>query len=172
MTPNPWVLLGALAAFVASVTGAFFYGQNVGAEDERVEWQARENVEITAANRKILDLTEAARAQESLHAIELNAISTKYQEDLQNEKATRDRVVADLRNGSRVLRIPVTRTVETCGGEAGTASASTSGRDGEARADIHPAAAEFLVGLASEADAVVRQLAACQAMILQDRRMQ
>ena len=172
MIPNPWVLLGALAAFVASVTGAFFYGQNVGAEDERVEWQGRENVELTAANRKILDLTEAARARESFHAIELNAISTKLQEDLQNEKAAADRVISDLRNGSRVLRIPITRTVETCGGEAGTAPASTSGRDGEARADVHPAAAEFLVGLASEADAIVRQLAACQAVILQDRRMQ
>lgn len=166
---NPWLLLGALAAFVASVTGAFFYGQNVGAEDERVEWQQRENVELTAANKRIIELTETARAQESEHAVELHAISAKYQEDLQNEKAAADRVISDLRNGSRVLRIPVTRTVETCGGEAGTAPASTSGRDGEARADVHPAAAEFLVGLASEADAVVRQLQACQRVIMQDR---
>lgn len=169
MIPNPWLILGVVLAFVVSVTGAFFYGQNVGAEGERVEWQTRENVELAAANKKILDLTDAARARESLDAVRLASISAKYQEDLLNEKATHDRVVSDLRNGSRVLRIPVAGTSQTCGGETGAAPTAALRRDGQATAELSREASEFLVGLASEADAVVRQLAACQAVILQDR---
>lgn len=174
---NPWLLLGALAAFVASVTGAFFYGQNVGAEDERAEWQDRENVELSAANKRIIELTETARAQESEHAVELHAISAKYQEDLQNEKIKSDAVVSDVRAGIIRLRDPGSTASRACGGEAGKAAASASGRDGEAGGELPSTgdgilsveAAEFIVRIASEADDIVRQLSACQKVIETDR---
>lgn len=169
MIPNPWVILGLVGAWLLSAGGAYWYGTNVGAEDERVAWQARSNTELNAANHRIIELTETIRAKESEHTVQLASISARYQEELQNEKATADLVISELRAGTRKLRIPVASSGKARGSEAGAASAAPGGRDGETRADLSPEIAESLVGLASEADTVVRQLQACQAIIMQDR---
>lgn len=168
---NPWLLLAVVIVFGASNAGSYWYGTNVGAEGERVEWQKRENQELAAANKRIVDLTETVRAKESMHAVELANISAQYQKELQDEKSKADRVIADVRAGARKLRIPVASTYQACGsGEAGKAPAAPFRRDGEARAELSASASSFLIGLANEADQVVRQLTACQAIIMQDRK--
>lgn len=166
---NPWVILCVVLAWGATTGGAYWYGNNVGKDSERVVWQGKQSKELQAANAKIIDLTEKARAQESLHAVELAGISAKYQEALQNEKSKSDRVIADVRAGTRKLRIPIAGPIQTCGSSSSQAPAAAERRDGEARAELSGSSSDFLIGLASEADAIVRQLTACQAVILQDR---
>lgn len=51
-----------------------------------------------------------------------------------------------------------------------TVGPGISGRDGGAGAYLSTETAEFLLGLTGEADAVVRQLKACQAVAREDRR--
>lgn len=165
---NPWVWLIAAGVFVSSCLGCYWYGNSVGKDAERVEWQQKETKELAEANRKILDLTEEARAKESLHSVRLASISAQYQEDLQNVKVKAARVISDVRSNAVKLRIPVTQ--EACRSETSPTTATPIGRDGETRAELSDEAAEFLIGLASEADEVVKQLQACQAVILQDRK--
>lgn len=163
-----WLLLGAL------VVAIFAHGHHqfgLGEKLERAKWVARENTELLAANAKIKSLKDKYRQQEQDAATAIAVISSQYQRELNHVKTDKDRVIADLRVGAYRLRIPVASPLNTCGSLAAYAAPATGGRDGEARAELSGAAAEFLVGLASEADEVVHQLDACQAVLKADRAM-
>lgn len=169
-------LLG-LAATAALLTLLYFYGNHQfsqGEEAEKSRWLARENIQLRAANEEISQLNTQAREQERQHAEAMAHISTQFQEQLHHVKSAKDSVIADLRAGAVRLRIPVTSASASaaCGGIPAEAFASAAGRDGETRAELSAEAAEFLVGLASEADEVTQQLSACQALLQADREVQ
>jgi hypothetical protein len=172
----PWAkLLGAVLLVAAIVAAIYAYGQQqfgLGEKAERTAWLARENTALTKANARIKELEDQARAKEREHAQDMAAASAKYQEDLKHEKAAKDRAVADLRSGALRLRIPVACPDGAGGSGIATPGPGTVGRDGETRAELSVQASEFLVGLASEADEVVHQLTACQAVVIADRKQQ
>lgn len=173
MTIPAWVK-GLLALLViAAITFAIYtYGQQqfgLGEEAEKAKWLTRENAALVEANAKIKTLEEKYRKQEHWHAEQLAAVSTKYQEELKHAKAEKERVITGLRLGDIRLRIPVARTFASGGNSTTAALACTTGRDGQARCELSPAAAEFLVEFASECDENTRQLGAAQAVIIQDR---
>lgn len=172
----PWVKLLAAMVLVGVVVWAFYaYGQQqfgLGEKAERSAWLARENTSLTKANTRIKELEEQARTKEREHAQNMAAVSAHYQKDLSHEKAAKDRAIADLRSGALRLRIPLAQPACTDGADGSGAPApgtSTVGRDGGTPAELSTEASEFLVGLANEADEVVRQLTACQAVITADR---
>ncbi len=166
----------ALAAVaLAALVGLAIYGYGRwqyarGEQAERAAWQQRENAELTAANARIVELSAAYRAREQQHAADLASASATYQESLQHEKATHDRTLVDLRSGALRLRVPLARRQTAAGERAAEAGAGAGRCDGETHAELSVAASEFLVGLASEADEVVHQLAACQAVVTADRK--
>jgi hypothetical protein len=176
MSPIPiWLKWLAALLLIAAVLGIVYaYGQQqfgLGEKAERGTWLARENGQLVTANAKLKSLEEQYRTQEHDHAAALASISSQYQKELAHVKADKDRVIASLRDGSMRLRIPVAATVSANGGIASEVTPATTGRDGETRAELSVAAAEFLVGLASEADEVAKQLGACQAVINADRNI-
>jgi len=164
--------LAALLLVMAAVYAIYAYGQQqfgLGEKAERAAWLARETTELRSANAKIKSLEEKYRQQERDAADAIAVISSQYQKDLNHVKTEKDRVIAGLRGGAFRLRIPVAASVQACGGAASEAPASTGGRDGDARAELSIEASEFLVGLASEADEVTKQLGRCQDIIKADR---
>lgn len=171
----PWVKLLAILLLAGLLVGAFYsYGQQqfgLGETAERSKWLERENAELVAANAKIKDLEEKYRQQERDADIAIAFISSQYEKELIRVKADKDHTIAGLRDGSVRLCIPVTGTCSPGGGKASAAAVGTGTRDGGARAELSVPAAEFLVGLTSEADEVVKQLGACQAVIEEDRKM-
>jgi len=169
------VLLALAALLAAGALGAGAY--RAGMNAERNAWLARDNAQLRSANARIAQLQAQARAQEQAHGTAMAAAAAQFKKDLHDVRTQKDGVIADLRSGRLRLRIPVVPTSAACGaGGAGGASteagAGAAGGDGEARAELSGAAAEFLVSLASEADAVVRQLSACQAVVAADRELQ
>jgi hypothetical protein len=162
------LLVAAIAASIKSY-GSHRYDQ--GKLAELTVWQQRENDELAWANARIVAQEAAARAQEQHNAQQLAAASQTYQESLQHEKATHDRTVADLRTGALRLRIELARRQTADGGSAAGSTPGPGRCDGETRAELSTAAAEFLVGLAAEADTVVHQLTACQAVVIADRQI-
>lgn len=169
----PWVKVLAILLLSALLIGAFyFYGDQqfgLGEKAERSKWLERENAELVAANSKIKTLEDKYRQQEQDAATAIAVISSQYEKELHRVKTDKDRTIAGLRDGSVRLRIPVASAFNTSGGEAGATASGSGARDGGARAELSGAAAEFLVGLASEADEVVKQLGACQAVVNADR---
>lgn len=170
MITNPWILLGATLAFLAALTGSYLKGHSNGVDHERGVWVQKENKALADANKRILDLNEQARAQESLNAVKLNTISSNYQQELKTHDLEKDRIIADIKSHTLILRDPGIST-QGSGSEASAASASSSGCDGGKESGLSATTGEFLVSLASEADAVVKQLSACQQVVIEDRKL-
>lgn len=167
------LFFGVLLFVVACIGGIYAYGEQQfsrGEVAERARWQVRENEELAAANSTIIMLNRQARDRERKHAEDIALISAQYQEDLRRVELKKDRVIADLRSGAQRLRIPIATNQTACSGISTEAFASASRRDDAPRAELSEEAAEFLVGLASEADEVVHQLTACQQILLEDRK--
>ncbi|WP_416242773.1 lysis system i-spanin subunit Rz [Azospira sp. APE16] len=156
--------------------GAFYaYGQQqfgLGEKVERTAWLDRDNAALTKANDRIKELEDNYRAKEREHAQDMATALAKYQEDLKHEKAAKDRAIADIRSGDLRLRIPVACPEGAGGSTTAAPGPGAIGRDGETRAELSVQASEFLIGLASEADEVVLQLTACQAVVIADRKQQ
>ncbi|UXY16731.1 lysis protein [Chitiniphilus purpureus] len=155
-----WLLLAGLAAAL------FGYAWLRGAASVRDDWERADLQRNLQDARALATAHEQARRIERAAADREAAAERTYQESLTYEKARHDRLLADARRGALRLSVPV-RTIDAC--PMPDAAAGTGGRDGEARAELSDEAAGFLVGLAYEADTVVRQLAACQAIVESDR---
>ena len=172
------VLLNLLVwlIFAAIIGLAMYWGANrlieTGKTRQRLEQAQTENAAMAAANDRIVKLQSEVRQKEAVYAAAVNAIQTKFVKDLQHEKARHDSTVAALRSGALRLRIPVASCSQGGGSAVGTPGASAGGRDAAPRAELSEPAAEFLVGLASDADQVVHQLTACQAIVAADRAQQ
>jgi len=167
--------LSAMMIVAAVAAAVYGYGQQQfgrGETAEKARWLDRENKELAEANSKIKTLEEQYRAQEQLHAERLAEISGQYQKDLKHAKTEKDRIIAGLRGGTFRLRIPVADAYQAGGSGAAETASAASGRDGAARGELSPAAAEFLVGLAAECDEVAHQLAAAQRVIIESRETQ
>ncbi|MDH0048595.1 lysis system i-spanin subunit Rz [Comamonas terrigena] len=182
MNRTAWIGLAKLIAVGALVGLALAAFNNhgrqqyqAGRQDERNNWLQRDNEALRIANGRIATLQQEARDKERAHGQAMDGIAAQHQKDLKDARTEKDRVIADLRARNLRLRIPVVTTASAAcrGGGAGSeAGPSTGQRDGEATAELSDAAAEFLVGLASEADDVARQLSACQAVVIADRQQQ
>ena len=172
------VLLNLLVwlIFAAIIGLAMYWGANrlieTGKTRQRLEQAQTENAAMAAANDRIVKLQSEVRQKEAVYAAAVNAIQTKFVKDLQHEKARHDSTVAALRSGALRLRIPVACPDGAGGSGTAAPGPGTVGRDGETRAELSVQASEFLVGLASEADEVVHQLTACQAVVIADRKQQ
>lgn len=163
---NPWIIVGFLAALI----GSFFYGEHVGSAAQDAKWQARENTELKAANQKIIDLTQAARAQEAENAANQAAIAEAYEGKLQNVQNDKDKFVSDVRAGRIVLRIPTAAARNAGRGSTSAPNAAARKCDGPAQGELPREVTEFLFGEASRADAYTEQLTSCQAVVIEMQR--
>jgi hypothetical protein len=165
---NPYLILGVLVAWLASLVGVGFWQNRTGHAAERVVWEQRENSELTAANAKIHDLEEQYRTEERRRAQEVADISTKYEKERTDAAAQKARDIAAARAGALRLRIPA--ACESPGGsDAGKAAAGAGERDGGATTQLPREITANLFGLADDCDVVARQLGAAQRVIRSDR---
>ena len=168
---NPYVIIGLLVAWGASLFGVGWWQNDAGHVAERTTWQTRENGELRTANATIKALQEQARKDEQTHAAALAAVSTDYERKLSDANKQRAADAAALRAGTLRLRDPNPPGLRACGGLGAKVGPSPGGRDGAQGGELSEAAAGFLLGLASDADDVARQLAACQAVVVKDREL-
>ena len=171
MLTNPWLLLGVGLIWLASLVGVGVWQRSDGATTERTMWVERENAELVAANAKIVQLNAAARAQEVRHAESLAAISTGHQQEIKNAQAQANADRAAVRAGGLRLYDVAAPGLRACGSLSGAPGATAGGRDGPKGGELSGAAAEFLLELVNDADAVARQLAACQQVVRADREV-
>ena len=162
--------LGKYVAIAALVLSALFaaavhqrgigYEKGLAVGEKMLAEQAKANAAaVIALNRKY-------RAIEEANKREIDAIGASHAEKIKALQAQRDRDVRAARDGSIVLSIP-----STCGGssssETGTSSA---GSHAEARTELPRETTANLLSLANDADEVVNQLTACQAILTADRK--
>lgn len=129
--------------------------------DQRMLAQKEANDEAAAI------LNAKYRKSEQVHEAALAAVGEKYANDISTLKARSARDQSDARSGA--IRLSVA-TPSSHGSEAPKAGDPATVGDGEARTELSGEVAAFLLALANEADEVVLQLTACQAVITSDRQ--
>lgn len=153
------------AGFVLTVAafGAGYWRGDVAAtnRDAAMALQA----ERTAA-KKLEEVNTNVRAIEKKSAEEISSISTHYEQELRDVSIKQKNIVSGIRSGAVRLSIA---TSDRAANATCPIATTASERDGEARSRLSDEAAEFLTGLASEADSLANQLSACQAVIVSDR---
>lgn len=137
-----------------------------GGDAREATWLKREAATNADAVVRIKAAEERVRAAEARATQAQADIDAAYQRGLQENQNAKDAAVAELRAGRRLF---IGAQCPPAGNAVPGATAPARSGDGGARAELSEPAAEWLVGLASEADAVARQLAACQAVIRADR---
>ena len=171
MIANPYVILALLVAWLASTAGVGYWQRHDGAAQVMVACQRTQAAESARATVAIQAAQTAARAREQQYAAGLATISTTYQEALTHAQTQHTADLAAIRSGALRLRVqyPAAAAVRPGDGSASTTAATAGGRDGSQGSDLPGSVAVDLLALADDADNIARQLAACQAVIVQDR---
>lgn len=164
--PWPWRALAVCLLCIASG----LVGWWDGATHEGVRALQRDNAALRETEQTVTRLQQAARETERRHAQAMADVSSDYQRRIDEAHQLRaaDRVA--LRTGALRLRDPGTPGAGG-GSAAGSPGAGSPGRDGGTAGELSRQAAEFLLELASDADDVARQLAACQRIVREDRHL-
>jgi prophage endopeptidase len=166
---NPYIIIALLVVWLGSVAGVGAWQNNAGHTAERLTWEKRANVELSTANSKIKALEDAYRLREQMHAVEISSIDTQYTKELQDAKTVTDALIVRARNGDLRLHDPYATANAGCGNTLPEATTSTGQRDGETRSELPKPTTEFLLAEAGRADEVVKQLDACQQVMIEDR---
>lgn len=166
---NPWLILGALAAWLASLWAVGAWQRDEGRTAERAAWEARDNETLRKANGEIKRLTDDARDAERRRVDEMTVLSINYSKGFRDAEADRRRDVAAARDGALRLRIPAA-ACDAGGSAPAAAGPAAPGGDGAEGIELPGATAADLLDLAHDADQVADQLRACQAVVLNDRK--
>lgn len=169
MIPNPWLIVGLLVAWIASIVAVGGWQHDAGVTAERARNQGVQIADLKVANAKIKALEEAARANEAKHATEVAAIGAAHEADIETRRVQAEHDVAAVRAGALRLRDPGAKPA-ACPGAVPSAAPAASVGDGPAPGELSRELDEFLVSEANRADAVAIQLGACQAVVLSDRK--
>lgn len=162
MTATIVRLCGGLLLMLALLGAGYWWGDDAATNRDQAQALDAERT----ASKKLAEANARVRATEQKSAQDLAAISATYQKGLSDVVSTHKDLVARIRSGAVRLSVPARANPA---GAAVASAAGASGRDGETRCQLSDTAAEFLTGLASEADGVAQQLTACQAIVTADR---
>lgn len=163
---NQYVAFAIGFALVAS--HAIVY--DAGKTAERNTWLDKESAELASANSAIESLESEIKEAHWAAEERLGAIAEQYEKEKQSEIEKRDRRIAELRTANFRLRDPGSKN--TNGHQADGVTGSPSKCDGQEGGQLSNEASEFLLRITGEADEVVHQLTACQAVVLSDRNVE
>lgn len=165
----PWVKIAAVTLAAAALFGAGMLLEATIKEGEIANLKLAHETAVAEAEAARNVALERARATEQKAAEDLAALTAKYVEDQQHEKAITQRRIADLAAGNERLRV----AIEANSGNGGVPGTTTgaSGGDGQATATIaRPVAARFAQRYA-DYNEIVAQLDHAQAIIIKDREV-
>lgn len=171
LIPKPYLILGIIVILATSHFGALMFGRNIANNAAKARLQKETEaklVQMQSLMTENLRLSNEVRAKESAHASKLASVSKTYQEELQNVRFEKDKFMASVRAGTIKLHIPKSASSYTTLGQVNvTASRCDASTESELPRDV----TEFLYSEASRADEIVKQLTACQSVVLEDRKI-
>lgn len=151
---NPWCWLALIVWTGIVAAGAGSYAAGEARKQAELDEQKRTTAALQAQATENEQVMLRERALRNADHTEFN----KYFEDAEHEKAAATRLVADLRNDVKRLRVPIIRPVREETADAGGPTAAATGQEGYA--ELTPDAGAFLVGLLARGDEGIRKHAA------------
>ncbi len=166
--------IAAAFAVVAAFAAALWWIRDTGVQSEREHWQAKMATAKAEWQAELDKANAANRATERQSAKVIADVSTYFQTELKNVQAqkTADRDAVQ-RGGLRLFDPFFTSGQDTCRKLPGArdALAAAGGRDGETGSELSRPTAANLLDLANDANAIVKQLDAAQAVIIEYQRV-
>lgn len=170
--------LVAIAIVFGALFGAYRFGvhnEHLARVAEVAELQGEHGEEMRILDKAHTDALEVEFKRridaEAKHAEDMAAIDAQYTKEKTDAKNKSEAAIAAVRSGA--IRV---REQFTCAPNAGSPSGagnapstSTSVGDGIKGGGLRAEDAELVLRIADEADTVVRQLSACQAIVRRDR---
>lgn len=163
---KPYAYLAIALALVVSHAWAWRQGGMVN----DAAWTKRENADLLYANKRIKELVTEREKKQKAHDERIAELASEHQKEIQDAKAQRDRDIAAARAGALRLRIPTAIAGSDRSPSAEAIPAACVGNGGSP-GELPGEVASNLLEFAHDADEVARQLATCQAVILEDRRL-
>lgn len=170
MLPNPWVILGAVLVWLASLAAVGYWQHNAGVTSERVAWQGKQMKELADANAEIQRLNDAARKTEHDHALEINAIGVKDAKDREALEAQHRDDLARLRSGALRMRVAGACPKRPDPSPTPAPGPAPAGSDDSTTGELPGPTSLDLLQLALDADRNTLQLTSCQAVVDADRK--
>jgi prophage endopeptidase len=158
------------AIFVGVTVGAYIQGRADGTRVTKAEYLQRDLQASEEARIAERGIAARERAKEQDWQKRFVAASTDYQKRIAANETQRLADMAAVDARTLILRDP-NSAVQTCPDRTGEIAGSASGRDGGPGSELPPKTAQFLLSLAGEADSVVGQLTACQAILRSERQV-
>lgn len=152
---------------ILSLGALFAGGWYLGATLKQGEWDAAVVQQVEDLNRQIAEANAKVAAQEKQMAVNQAKVSAKYQKQLQEKEREKADAIASAE--SRGLWVNTTACQSTA--SVSDSTAPTTGHNGGEKARLPEKTSRDLISLLNEADKVVEQLTACQA-ILNDKQPQ
>lgn len=162
MNPALVKFCGAILIALALVGVGYWWGNDAATNRD----QAQDLVAERGAAKALAAANVSVRGTEQKSILDMNTASTIYQKGSSDVIKNQKTVMADVRSGA--VRLSIATSADPAGAP-GPAGAGASGPDDPPRSQLSDTAADFLTGLASEADVIALQLTACQSLLAIDR---
>jgi prophage endopeptidase len=166
----PWLVMAKYAAMLGLLVAVGLWQRHDGALSERVVWETRLAEENANNAKAILVAEEAARQKVAESETRLATVSADYQRKLSNAKTKYSKTDNAVASNSFRLRDSTATAVCPSSDTASTTTASPAGDHGAKGCELSANTSRSLWYLATNADDIAEQLAACQAIVEADRK--
>jgi hypothetical protein len=175
---NPYTILAAVLVCAATAAGAYTFGGHVehqAREAEVAQLKDQQHTELAKIDQthrqQLQDALMQAAAEKVRADADMADLDAKFTKEIHDAKVKSAADVAAVRAGT--VRLRDRFTCDGAGGASGGAAAagqSTGVGDAAAGRGLRQEDAAILVQESDRADNVVRQLSACQAIVVRDRQ--
>ncbi len=156
------MILGAVVFAIA----AYFYGHYEGGHAVKAEWEAEKSEANAQAAQALQDANARVLEAERALAVKQVKVEKIYVEKIREVEIERNSLSA----ASRDDGLFIDAACPDRGGELPGVAAGPGGDHGGEKARLSESSANALIALAADADEIVHQLTACQAILREERQ--
>ena len=159
---NPWFLVGSGVLIIAS----YFYGYSTGYDVSKSAWEAEKSITTKEAMDNMIAATDKVKSLEQELATKQNKVEKVYVNKIRTVEVESKRITDIARNDGLFVDA-------SCADSSGPLPDSASGSgssNGSQKAKLSRKAADALISIAADADTIVHQLTACQAILEAERQ--
>ena len=159
---NPWMLVGSGVLIIAS----YFYGYSTGYDVSKSAWEAEKSIATKEAMDNMIAATDKVKSLEQQLATKQNKVEKVYVNKIRTVEVESKRITDIARNDGLFVNASCADSNNTL---PDSASGSGSG-NGTQKARLSREVADALISIAADADTIVHQLTACQAILEAERQ--
>lgn len=169
---SKWLIaIGCLLLLLASYGGVYYAGKAKGEQAEQAICSAAESATLAQNGEALLAITTQYRDLERQSALKMSALKDDYERKINDEKIVASHMLASVAAGTKLLSIPIKKSMPACSGSAASINTITPSPAGETSAELSQSSAEFLINFARECDATAEKLNAVIDIAKADRAL-